>query len=101
MGCTWPNSSKPEVLILIFVGELTRTAMHAALSAGADTATVEWFSNPVEAARFLDRYIKFGDIIYVKGSQSARMEKVVYQIMAQPLQATKLLVRQEAKWLAD
>ncbi len=87
--------------ILIFVGELTRTAMHAALSAGADTATVEWFSNPVEAARFLDRYIKFGDIIYVKGSQSARMEKVVYQIMAQPLQATKLLVRQEAKWLAD
>ncbi|EKD47163.1 MAG: hypothetical protein ACD_66C00190G0001, partial [uncultured bacterium] len=37
--------------------------------------------------------------VYVKGSQSSRMERVVKDLMAEPLRASELLVRQEEKWL--
>ncbi len=39
-----------------------------------------------------------GDTILVKGSQSMRMEKIVKEIMADPMNAEKLLVRQDEKW---
>ncbi|OGE73689.1 MAG: hypothetical protein A3I07_01730 [Candidatus Doudnabacteria bacterium RIFCSPLOWO2_02_FULL_42_9] len=39
-----------------------------------------------------------GDTILVKGSQSARMEKIVKEIMADPEHAPELLVRQGEKW---
>jgi hypothetical protein len=44
--------------------------------------------------------VRKGDIVLVNGSQSARMEWVVKDVMAEPLQAKELLVRQEDKWLA-
>lgn len=40
-----------------------------------------------------------GDTILVKGSQSTRMEKIVKEIMADPLEASELLVRQSKTWL--
>ena len=59
---------------------------------------MQHFNTPVEAGRFLDREIKKGDIVVVKGSQSARMEKVVKDVMAQPERSEELLVRQYGKW---
>lgn len=47
----------------------------------------------------MDSQIKQGDIVLVKGSQSMRMEKVVKDLMAEPLRAGELLVRQYGKWL--
>ena len=41
-----------------------------------------------------------GDLILVKGSQGMRMEKIVEEIMAEPLKKKELLVRQSKKWLA-
>ena len=40
-----------------------------------------------------------GDLILVKGSQGVRMEKIVEEIMAEPLLKKELLVRQGRKWL--
>ncbi|OGN07422.1 MAG: hypothetical protein A3B86_01590 [Candidatus Yanofskybacteria bacterium RIFCSPHIGHO2_02_FULL_38_22b] len=40
-----------------------------------------------------------GDLILVKGSQGVRMEKIVEEIMAEPLRKKELLVRQGKKWL--
>ena len=56
------------------------------------------FDNSIEAGVFVQNLIKTGDVIFVKGSQSIRMEKVVEEIMAQPELKEKLLVRQDREW---
>ncbi len=56
------------------------------------------FENPAEAGKKLKEIIREGDLILVKGSQGMRMEKVVEEIMAEPLQASELLCRQSPEW---
>ena len=85
--------------MFIAVGERMLLAVDSAKEAGMDPNAVEWFATSEEAGRYLDRTIQQGDILYVKGSQSTRMEKVVKDVMAEPGRAKDLLVRQEAKWL--
>jgi len=85
--------------ILVTVGEKTRDMQRGALDAGFDESKTEHFNNSVDAGRWLDSKVKKGDIILVKGSQSSRMEKVTKDLMAQPLRAGDLLVRQSDKWL--
>ncbi|MFC1720860.1 UDP-N-acetylmuramoyl-tripeptide--D-alanyl-D-alanine ligase [Patescibacteria group bacterium] len=57
------------------------------------------FASSEEAGEKLKKILKEGDIVLVKGSQSARMERVVERIMAHPEDKQKLLVRQESEWL--
>ena len=56
------------------------------------------FNDPMEAGKALDSLMQEGDLILIKGSQSMRMEKAVYEVMAEPLLARTLLVRQEKYW---
>ncbi len=51
-----------------------------------------------EAAETYAEMRKAGDIVYIKGSQSMRMENAVKMLMAEPEKASKLLVRQETEW---
>ncbi len=60
---------------------------------------LSWFGNVDQAGLQVQQDLVTGDTILVKGSQAARMEKIVKEIMADPMLADKLLVRQEAKWL--
>ncbi|MCH8049470.1 hypothetical protein IH979_02040 [Patescibacteria group bacterium] len=87
--------------LFVAVGEGMRSAVRAAKEAGMDLDKVEWFGSSVEAGLYLDKMIQQGDIVYIKGSQSSRMERVVKDIMAEPLRAEELLVRQEPKWLKE
>jgi len=57
-----------------------------------------WFATAEEAAMYLKDKIKPGDVLFIKGSQAARMEKVVKVLMAQPERAEELLVRQGKEW---
>lgn len=84
---------------LVTVGEVAHHIRHAAIEAGMPEEHTEEFANPVDAGRWLDREIKKGDIVLVKGSQSARMEKVVKDVMAEPMRAKELLVIQTNKWI--
>ena len=84
---------------IITVGEMAHHIRHGAIDAGFPEEHLEQFETPEEAGRWLDANVKKGDIVLVKGSQSARMEKVVKDIMAEPLRAEELLVRQTGKWL--
>ncbi len=85
--------------LLVTAGEKSLGIRQAALEAGFDPANAEHFPTPEEAGRYLDRVVKKGDIVLIKGSQSARMEKVTKDLMAEPLFAEQLLVRQTAAWV--
>lgn len=87
-----------DVDILLAVGEPARDYIRGAESAGKEIHT-EYFATSEEAGRWLDRELKKGDIVLVKGSESSRMEKVVKDIMAEPARAGELLVRQYGKWV--
>jgi len=84
---------------LVTVGEMAHHMRHAAIEAGMPEEHTHEFMSAEEAGRWLDQEIKKGDIVLVKGSQSIRMEKVVKDVMAEPLRAKELLVRQSKKWI--
>lgn len=83
---------------LVTVGERSHDIARAALGAGMNEDRVSNFRTPEEAGLFVQGKMKQGDIVLVKGSQGMRMEKVVKELMADPLQACELLVRQDAEW---
>ncbi len=84
--------------LFLAVGPGMALAAEEAVNAGMARDKVERFSSSVEAGRYLDKNIEKGDVVLVKGSQSMRMEKAVKDIMAEPMKAPELLVRQEAYW---
>ncbi len=87
--------------VLVCVGEEARDTRRGAMEAGMEDGQIETFANATEAGRWLDFNVKQGDVVLVKGSQSARMEKVAKDLMAEPLRAPELLVRQYGAWLNE
>lgn len=85
---------------LICCGTLARAIGDAAIAAGMPEQAVTRFDGSEPAGRFLQDLIRPGDIVFVKGSQGSRMEKVVKELMAEPLQAPFLLVRMTSDWVA-
>lgn len=85
--------------LLITVGERARDIGRGAKEAGMSEEQVFYFSENEEAGKFVQQRMHEGDLVLVKGSQGARMEKIVKEIMAEPLRAEKLLARQESEWL--
>ncbi len=57
------------------------------------------FDDIHDAGHFLQEKLKAGDVVLLKASQGVRMEKVVKEIMAEPLRSKELLVRQNKEWL--
>jgi len=89
---------KNKIDKLIVVGERSRDIARGAINAGMKEDNIFHFAAANEAGKFIQERIRANDIILVKGSQGARMEKVVKEIMAEPLRAKDLLVRQEKEW---
>lgn len=87
---------------LITIGIRARGIGEAALDSGMrDDRIFEYEQGESErAGKELHRAIKKGDVILVKGSQAMRMERTVFELMAEPQKAPEYLVRQEAEWLA-
>ena len=83
---------------LIIVGERARDIARGAISAGMSADQIFYFADCQSAGLFIQARIKPGDLILVKGSQGIRMEKIVKEIMAEPLRAKELLVRQGSEW---
>jgi UDP-N-acetylmuramoyl-tripeptide--D-alanyl-D-alanine ligase len=84
---------------LVTCGTLARGIADAAREAGMDPNAIQSFGTSGEAGLWLQSFIKSGDIVLIKGSQRARMERIVKELMAEPLQAPFLLVRQTERWL--
>jgi UDP-N-acetylmuramoyl-tripeptide--D-alanyl-D-alanine ligase len=83
---------------LVTVGERARDIARGAKEGGMDEGRIYYFDENPVAGKFIEDRIKKGDMILIKGSQGARMEKVVKEIMAEPLRAGELLVRQGEEW---
>lgn len=83
---------------LIAVGTKAAGFIAGAKEEGLEDESIFYFETPMEAAKFLQTRIKAGDVILVKGSQGARMEKVVKEIMSEPDRANELIVRQDDIW---
>jgi UDP-N-acetylmuramyl pentapeptide synthase len=83
----------------VAVGEEALLAIESAKKAGMRVDQISWFKDSKLAGRFLDGFVESGDVIYVKGSQSARMEFVVKDLFVDPARAGEFLVRQESQWL--
>ncbi len=83
---------------LVTVGEAAKYIAQAAKEAGLDEHRIASFATSGEAGKFLQEKLKPGDVVLAKGSQGGRMEKLVKEIMAEPLLAGKLLSRQGKEW---
>nr|MBP9856046.1 hypothetical protein [Candidatus Paceibacterota bacterium] len=65
---------------------------------GFSLKKIHHFHDAAEVGIYLQKNIKAGDLIYLKGSQRMRLEKTVEEIMAEPDKKATLLCRQEEEW---
>jgi len=87
-----------KIDFLIAVGERARDFIRGAKDAGYGDEHLFYFDKPEAAGSFLQNRIKEGDVLLIKGSQGARMEKIVKELMAEPEKAEQLIVRQGKEW---
>jgi UDP-N-acetylmuramoyl-tripeptide--D-alanyl-D-alanine ligase len=80
---------------LICVGERSIDTARSAENYGMNANHIFTFDNSKAAGSFIQDRIKEGDLLLVKGSRGVKMEKIVKEIMAEPLRAKELLVGQE------
>lgn len=90
-----------KVDLLVTAGERARDIARGAIEAGMSEDQIQSFKNSEEAGRWLGANLKKGDIVLIKGSQGARMEKVTKDLMAEPHLAKELLVRQFPPWIKE
>ncbi len=84
--------------ILVTVGVRSQRVADGALKAGMSEKNIIQYDESERAGRELQNFIQPGDLLLIKGSQGMRMEKIVLDIMREPENAEKLLVRQSRAW---
>ncbi len=84
--------------MLVACGMLAHIVADAARASGMSDDRILTFSNSADAGRFIQDKLKEGDVVLVKGSQGARMEKIAIELIAHPERAEELLVRQSKEW---
>ena len=84
--------------IFLAVGSRMKFAVSELEKRGFEKEKIYHFKNSQEAGKKLQQILKEDDLVLVKGSQGARMEKVVEEVMSESEKAPELLVRQEEKW---
>jgi len=88
-----------EVADMLFVvGEKAKFIADEAEKAGLDRDKIFCYTDSSEAKIPIQNMLQEGDVILIKGSQGARMERISEEIMRHPEQAEKLLPRQTAEW---
>ena len=84
--------------LLVTVGVRARAMAEGAGEAGMPREEIFSFDTARDAGEFLQKTIRSGDIVLIKGSQSMRMERTTETILAHPELKKTLLVRQDAEW---
>jgi UDP-N-acetylmuramyl pentapeptide synthase len=91
-----------EVDLLITIGQNAADYLApSAIASGLVASQVYSFNSPYEAGAFARTIIRTGDVVLAKGSQNkVYSEEALAQLLAEGQDATQLLVRQSASWLA-
>lgn len=84
--------------ILVTIGVRARGFSKGALVAGMNPKNIFEYDDACMAGQDMQTFIKTGDVLLVKGSQSIRAERFVEELMAEPERADELLVRQDMMW---
>lgn len=85
--------------LLFTVGIRARFIAEGALDAKMKDSAIMECDTSVLAGKELVNILKEGDVVYIKGSQSIRMERAVKMILAEEHEPKSVLVRQEKEWL--
>lgn len=89
---------------LVPCGRMAQLLAEGARANGMTDERIHSFEDSPEAGRWIQRFLKPGDIVFVKASEGrfdsvgARMERVIKELMAEPNRAKDLLVRQDKAW---
>lgn len=84
---------------LYTVGIRSRVTAEGALDGGMLDENIMQCDTSIDVGKELVQVLQEGDIVYMKGSQSIRMERAVKMILAETHNPHKVLVRQESDWL--
>ncbi len=84
---------------LYTVGIRSRATAEGALDGKMLDDNIMECDNSIDAGKELVEMLKEGNVVYMKGSQSIRMERAVKMILAETHEPKKYLVRQEKQWL--
>ena len=84
--------------VLFAVGDKAKFIADEAEKAGLDKNQIFFYNDSSEAKIPIQKELAEGDVILIKGSQGARMERLSEEIMRHPQQAKKLLPRQTEEW---
>ncbi len=91
--------AKEKADLLIVVGPRAKAIATGAKEAGMEEKNIFEFSNSKEAGEFLKTIVQKDDLLFIKGSQGMRMERVVEAVLEDQKNKNNLLVRQEPEWL--
>ena len=82
-----------EITDLIFaVGNRANFIAEGAIKSGFPQDKIFQFNTSDEAKLVIQKELKENDVVFIKGSRSMKMEKIVKEIMAEPERAERLLV---------
>lgn len=84
--------------VLVTVGVRARGYSKGAMEAGMNPKYIFEYDDALRAGSEIQTFIKEGDVLLVKGSQSIRAERFVEELMLEPERAEELLVRQSKEW---
>ena len=84
--------------VLVVVGPRANAFKEGALEMGTKPESILEFKDSREAAEAMKTFVKKGDLVLVKGSQSMRMERVTEALLLDQANKEKLLVRQDEEW---
>lgn len=79
-------------------GDRIKKAAEKLEAEGKISVKVFFFDDPEGLGKELQKILREGDLVLAKGSQGARMEKAVKEIMENPEEAESLLCRQSKNW---
>lgn len=91
--------AKRDIDKLLTIGSKSRNTYREAEKYGFNPDDNIYFKEQKELIAYLKSILREGDLVLIKGSQGARMERIVKDIMRNSDNAKDLLVRQTKEWL--